>query len=172
MHSLGHPTRDPQVLTPTGGIQTCLPVAHHVAPSMSWYDPTSTSTTQDPREGPSLARSTTPRPPRGSASSGWLPRGGEFYARCTSRGSADVSHDDQGHAGTSRRRAPVSSLVQRRQAAGAESRGISQRFPFWCNETKTSRTAGWRTSPSPLMRIQTWGRVIVLTYTSYPRSLP
>ena len=41
------------------------------------------------------------------------------------------------------------SLVQRRQAASIESRGISQRFPFWCNKTKTSRTAGRRSSWSP-----------------------
>ena len=87
----------------------------------------------------------------GSASSGWLPRGGEFYARCTSRGSAGVRHDDQDQAGASGRRAPVSSLVQGRQATGAESR-ISQRFPFWRNKTKTARTAGRRSSPSPPQR--------------------
>ena len=104
---------------------------------------------QDPREGPSLTRRMTPRPPRGLASSGWLPRGGEFYARYTSRGSADVSHDDQGQAGASARRGPVSSLVQGKQAVGVESRGINQRFPFWCNKTKTARTVGRRSSSSP-----------------------
>ena len=50
------------------------------------------------------------------------------------------------------RTAQVSSSVQGRQAAGAESRGISQRFPFWCNKTKTARTAGRRSSPSPPQR--------------------
>ena len=35
---------------------------------------------------------------------------------------------------------------------GAESRGISQRLPFWCNETKTARTAGRRSSMSPPRR--------------------
>ena len=49
-------------------------------------------------------------------------------------------------------RAQVSSLVQGRQATGTESRGINQRFLFWCNETKTARTAGWRSSPSPPQR--------------------
>ena len=29
----------------------------------------------------------------GAASLGWLPRSGDIYARCTSRGSRDVSHD-------------------------------------------------------------------------------
>ena len=31
-------------------------------------------------------------------------------------------------------------------STGAEYRGIRQRFPDWCNETKTSRAAGWRSS--------------------------
>ena len=134
------------------GIQPCLPAAHRVAPSMAWYGPASTSTTQDPREGPSLARRMTPRPPRGSASLGWLPRSRDFYARCTSRGSADMNHDDQGQVGASGRRVLVSSLVQRRQIAGTESQGSSQRFPFSCNKTKTARTAGRRSSPRPPRR--------------------
>ena len=132
-----------------GGIQPYLPAAHHVAPSTAWYGPASTSTTQDPREGPSLAKRTMPRPPRGPASSNWLPRSREFYASCTSRGSADVSHDDQGQARATGHRAPASSSVQGMQATGTESRGISQRFPFHCNETKTARTAGRRSSTSP-----------------------
>ena len=52
----------------------------------------------------------------GAASLGWLPRSGDIYARGTSRGSRDVSHDDQGQAGASERSVPVSSLVLRRQA--------------------------------------------------------
>ena len=105
-----------------------------------------------PREAWPLARRTTPRPVRGSASSGWLLRGGEFYARCTSRGSADVSHDDQGQAGANGRSVPVSCSMRRRQASGVVSQGISQRFPFWCNKTKTASTAGWWSSPSPPQR--------------------
>ena len=49
-------------------------------------------------------------------------------------------------------RAQVPPLVQGRQSATAGSRGINQRFPFWCNKTKTARTAGWRLSPSPPQR--------------------
>ena len=78
--------------------------------------PSSPAKTQDPREGPSLVRRTTPRPPRGAASPGWLSRSGDINARCTSRGSYDVSHDDHGQAGASGRSVPVSSLVLRRQA--------------------------------------------------------
>ena len=36
---------------------------------------------------------------------------------------------------------PALALFGAKEAsAGEESRGISQRFPFWCNETKTART--------------------------------
>ena len=52
----------------------------------------------------------------GAASPGWLPRSGDIYARCTSRGSHDVSHDDQGQAGASGCRVPISPLVPSRQA--------------------------------------------------------
>ena len=52
----------------------------------------------------------------GASSLGWLLRSGDIYARGTSRGSRDVSHDDQGQAGASGRSVPVSSLVLRRQA--------------------------------------------------------
>ena len=35
-------------------------------------------------------------------------------------------------------------------AKGASTcQGIRQRLPFWCNETKTSRVAGWRSPWSP-----------------------
>ena len=37
-------------------------------------------------------------------------------------------------------------------SAGEESRGIRQRFPYRCNETKTSRTAGRRSPWSPRRR--------------------
>ena len=47
------------------GTQTCLPTAHGVALPVARYGPSSSATTQDPREGPSLARRTTPRPPKG-----------------------------------------------------------------------------------------------------------
>ena len=37
-------------------------------------------------------------------------------------------------------------------SAAGEYRGIRQRLPFRCNKTKTSRTAGWRSSWSPSRR--------------------
>ena len=52
----------------------------------------------------------------GAASPGWLMRSGEFEVRQTSRGSRDVSHDDQDQAGASARSVLVSSLVLRRSA--------------------------------------------------------
>src|SRR3954467_222873 len=41
------------------GPQTCLPAAHDVAPPVALYVPSSSTNTQDPHEGPSLARRTT-----------------------------------------------------------------------------------------------------------------
>ena len=38
-----------------GGPQTCLPAAHGVAPQVAQYGRSSSTNTQDPREGPSLA---------------------------------------------------------------------------------------------------------------------
>ena len=48
-----------------GAPQTCLPAAHGVAPLAAQYGPSSPANAQDPREGPSLPRRTTPRPPWG-----------------------------------------------------------------------------------------------------------
>ena len=39
-----------------GGPQTCLPAAHGAAPPAALYGPSSPTNTQDPHEGPSLAR--------------------------------------------------------------------------------------------------------------------
>ena len=75
----------------------------------------------------------------GAASLGWLPRSGDIYARGTSRGSHDVSHDDQGQAGASKRRGGSFLFDAKEASAGEEYRGIGQRLPYQCNETKTRR---------------------------------
>ena len=64
----------------------------------------------------------------GAASPGWLARGGEFKARQTSRGSSDMSHDDQGQAGASARSVLVSSLVLRGQAQARSTEASSKGF--------------------------------------------
>ena len=79
-----------------------------------------------------------PRPSRGgrhqdlpgAASLGWLPRSGDIYARCTSRGSNDTSHADQGQACASGRSVPVSSFVRRRQAQAQGPEESSKGFCF------------------------------------------
>ena len=91
----------------------------------------------------------------GAASPGRLARGGEIKARRTSQGSNDVSHDDQDQTGA--RRAPRAQrpcflFGAKEASAGAEYRGIRQRFPYRCNETKTSRPAGQRSPWSPRRR--------------------
>ena len=58
---------------------------------------------------------------------------------------------------TGARRAPVRAvssfpLSAKEASAGVESRGIRQRFPYRCNETETSRTAGRRSPWSPRRR--------------------
>ena len=107
-----------------GGPQTCLPTSCGVAQVVAQYGPSSSTQTQDPREGPSLA---------GRTMRSFLRHGltrlaheeAERSRRGTSRGARDASHDDQGcQAGASPRSVPLSSLVQREQAhARASSKG-------------------------------------------------
>ena len=87
----------------------------------------------------------------GAASPGYLARSGDIKAGQTSRGSHDVSHDDQDQAGASAQ-CPCFPFGAKEASAGAEYRGIRQRFPYRCNETKTSRTAGGRSPWSPRRR--------------------
>ena len=84
----------------------------------------------------------------GAASPGWLSRSGVVQARCTLRGSHDVSHDDQGQAGASGSSVPVSPLVTRRQAHAWNPENQA-RFPYRCNKSKTAETVGQRSSRSP-----------------------
>ena len=98
-----------------GGSQTCLTAARGVAHLAGRMAHLHQQGTQDPREGPSLARRATPRPPRGAASPGWLPRSEDIKARQTSRGSRDVSHHNRHQAGARRAPARAASL-----------------FPLWC----------------------------------------
>ena len=103
-----------------GGPQTCLPAACGVAQKGAQRGPSSSTQTQDPREGPSLAGRTT----RSFLRHGLIRLAREEAERSrrgTSRGARDASHDDQ-------RRQPrsvlLSSLVQRQQAqARASSKG-------------------------------------------------
>ena len=85
----------------------------------------------------------------GTASLGWLPRSGNITARCTSRGSHDVSHDDQGQAGASGRSVPVSSLVLRRQA---QTRSPEESSKGFHSGATRPRPPGRRSSRSPPLR--------------------
>ena len=99
-----------------GGPQTCLPAACGVAQRGAQHGPSSSTQTQDPREGPSLAGRTT----RSFLRHGLIRLAREEAERSrrgTSRGARDASHDDQGRqAGASPRSVLLSSLVQREQA--------------------------------------------------------
>ena len=99
-----------------GGPQTCLPAACGVAQGGAQHGPSSSTQTQDPRKGPSLAGRMT----RSFLRHGLIRLAREEAERSrwgTSRGARDASHDDQGRqAGASPRSVLPSSLVQRGQA--------------------------------------------------------
>ena len=54
--------------------------------------------------------------------------------------------------GRQRAQRPCFLFGAKEAGAGEESGGIRQRFPYWCNKTKTSRTAGRRSLWSPRSR--------------------
>ena len=97
-----------------GGPQTCLPTAHGVAVLAGLYGPSSPTRHSRPSRGVKPREADDTRPPRSGLTR--LPREEEIKAGQTSRGSRDVSHDDQDQAGASARSVLVSSLVLRRQA--------------------------------------------------------
>ena len=101
-----------------GSPQTCLPAACGMAQKGAQCGPSSSTQTQDPREGPSLAGRTT----RSFLRHGLTRLAREEAERSrqgTSRGARDASHDDQ------------------RRQAGA-SRAVSS-FPLWCKGSKRRR---------------------------------
>ena len=111
----GHLVRYPALISPP-------PAACGVAQKGAQRGPSSSTQTQDPREGPSLAGRTT----RSFLRHGLIRLAREEAERSrwgTSRGARDASHDDQGRqAGASPRSVLLSSLVQREQAQARASR--------------------------------------------------
>jgi hypothetical protein len=98
------------------GTQTCLPAAQGVAPFTGLVRPIFIIITPRPSRGAEPHEGDSVKTSRGATRQGWLPTSRDLYATPTSRGSDNVSHDDQGQAGASGRRVAVSSLVQRGQA--------------------------------------------------------
>ena len=133
-----------------GSPQTCLPAACGVAQVVALYGLSSSTQAQDPREGPSLAGRTMQGFLRSGLTRQAREGGGEIKARGTSRGSHDASHDDQGCQAGASPRSVLPFLFGAKGASAGES--IKQRHPFWCNETKTSTTAGRKSLWSPSQR--------------------
>src|SRR4051812_29669535 len=105
--------------------------------------------TQDPREGPSLARRTTRR----FLKHGLLRLAREEAERSrwgTSRGAHDASHDDQGCQAGASPRSVLPFLFGAKGASAGER--IKQRHPFQCNETKTSSVTRRKSLWSPSWR--------------------
>ena len=124
-----------------GGPQTCLPAAHDAAPPAAPYGPSSPANTQDPREADDT------RPPRGLPHQAGS-RGAERSRQVTPHEvlvTQDMTTKARRAPGGSQRAQSTSFLFGAKGVSAAkESRGIKQRFPYRCNETKTSRTAGRR----------------------------
>ena len=114
--------------------------------------PTFINTNSRPSRGPSLAGRTT----RSFLRHGLVRLAHEEAESSrwgTSRGAHDARHDDQGRqAGASPRSVLLFLFGAKGASAAAEYRGIRQRLPFRCNETKTRRTTRWRSPWSPRRR--------------------
>ena len=134
-----------------GGPQTCLPAACGVAQVGAQRGPSSSAKAQDPRQGPSLA---------GRKTRSFLRHGLFRLAHERRRDQGGVPHEvpvtqamtTEGARRVPARRCPPSLFGARGASAAAEYRGIRQRLPFRCNETKTRRTTRWRSPWSPRRR--------------------
>src|SRR4051812_39331404 len=106
-----------------------------VAQRGAQHGPSSSTQTQDLREGSSLAGRTT----RSFLRHGLIRLAHEEAERSrrgTSRGARDAIHDDQGRQASASPRSVLPFLFGAKGASAGG--GIKQRHPFWCNETKTS----------------------------------
>ena len=123
------------------GPQTCLPTAHSVAPPAALYGPSSPANTQDPREADDA------RPPQGRPHQAGS-RGAERSRQGAPR-EVPVTQAMKTKARREHAQCPHFLFGAKEISAGAESRGVKQRFPYRCNETKASRTIGRRSPWSP-----------------------
>ena len=91
----------------------------------------------------------------GAASSGWLARRRRDQGGVPHEVPMTQAMTTEARRAPGRRRpaqSPCFLFGAKGASAAAEYRGIRQRFPFQCNETKTRRTVGWRSSWSPSRR--------------------
>ena len=120
--------------------------------AVAQYDLSSSTQVQDPREGPSLAGRTTQGFLRGSlARKAWeeAERSRQGVPREVPMMHAMTIKTRRAPCGRQPAQCPRSLFGAKGETAGAEYRGIKQRFPYWCNETKTSRTTRRRSPWSP-----------------------
>ena len=113
-----------------------------------------------PREAWTLARGQASRGRRrkassGAASPGWLARrrrdqGGVHHEVPVTQAMTTEARQVPG--GRWRMQCPCFLFGAKGASTGAEYRGIRQRFPYWCNKTKTQRRAGRRSPWSPRQR--------------------
>ena len=87
---------------------------------------------------------------------------------------AMMSGAKQAPGGRQRAQCPRFLFGAKEASAGEEYRGIKQRFPYRCNETKTSRTAGQRSPWSPRWRhhLSVWQAKTTLVRITCTSCLP
>ena len=113
------------------------------------FSPSSSTQVQDPREGPSLAGQMI----QGLLRGGLIRRAREEAER-SRRGvprevlvtSAMTIKTRRALGGRWSAQCPCFLFRAKGASTGVDYRGISQRLPFRCNKTKTSRAAGWRSA--------------------------
>ena len=152
--------------------------AYSVAQGVAQYGPSSSTQVQDPREGPSLAGQTMQGLLRGG-----LARQAREEAERSRQGvprevlvmQAMMIKTRWAPGGRQPVQCPCFLFGAKGASVGVEYRGIMQRFPYQCNETKTSRTAR-RWSPwSPRRRhhrglLQAKATFVRISCTSCPLS--
>ena len=138
-----------------GGPQTCLPAACCVAQPMAQYGSSSSNKRPRPSRGAKPRGADDTRPPQGRPHQVGSHGGIEIKARGTSRGAHDASHETKTRwalGGRQPAQCPRFLFGAKGASVGAEYRGIKQRVPFRCSETKTSSAAGGRSPWSPRRR--------------------
>ena len=138
-----------------GGPRTCLPAACGVAQAEAQYGPSSSTQAQDPREGPSLVGWTMQGFLRGG-----LTRQAHEEAERSRQGvprevlvtQAMTIETRRAPGGRRPTQCPCFLFGAKGASTDVEYRGIRQRLPFQCNETKTGRAVGWRSPWSPRRR--------------------
>ena len=138
-----------------GGPQTCLPVACGVARVVAQYGPSLSAQDSRPSRGAKPRGADDTRLPQERPHQAGSRGGREIKAGVPREVLVTQAVTIETRRTPSERRpvqCPCFLFGAKGASTGVEYRGIRQRLPFQCNETKTSRAAGWRSPWSPRRR--------------------